>query len=395
MCFGTMASHDARNGFEWKTGNATRLGQPRRIRGCRLGLLAMAFCITAPASAADEVVMSAAQITTIGIRLLKLDTPAPAAGVAYSARVVLPRSREQIVSAAVNGMVDQVLVEDHALVRAGQPLLRLNSHEFGELQLKLLETSNLARVADSTLAREKSLVAEGIVPQRRVLEAQAAASSARAAQQQAGAALRLVGADEATIARIAAGRVQERLELRAPRAGTILSIEVKPGQRVADADPLLRMAELGSLWLDIDMPAALADAWDRAATLQVVGRDATARPLSVSAQVGGSQTATLRAEVVSGVGALRPGEFVQVQVPLRAGGDAWQLPNAAVAHHDERAVVFVRVPAGFVARDVRVVSESAQGIGVTGAFKTGDEVAVAGTIALKAAWLGESGAEEE
>jgi len=395
MCFGSTASHDVRNGIEWKKDGGTRPERFSRTRGHGLALLAVALCMTASVWAADDVAMTAAQIQAIGIQLVKLDVPAPAAGVAYSARVVLPRSKEQIVSAAVNGMVDQVLVEDHAIVRAGQPLLRLNSHEFGELQLKLLETTNLARVAGSTLAREKSLVAEGIVPERRALEAQAAASNARAAQQQASAAVRLAGADEATIARIVAGQVQDRLELRAPRTGTILSIEVKPGQRVADADPLLRMAELGTLWLDIDMPAAQADTWDRTATLQVVGRDATARPLSVSAQVNGSQTATLRAEVVSGVDTLRPGEFVQVQVPMRAGGEAWQLPNAAVVHQDTRTVVFARVPSGFVAKDVHVVSESAQGVSVTGPLKTGDEVAVAGTIALKAAWLGASGAEEE
>lgn len=393
MCFGSTASNDASCRIEPQRDN-NKCRSPR-IRDLRLAALAAALCLTVPAWAADGIAMNAAQIQAIGVQFVKLDAPAPAAGVAYSARVVLPRSKEQIVSAAVNGMVDQVLVDDHAIVRAGQPLLRLNSPQFGELQLKLLETTNLVRIAGSTLAREQSLVAEGIVPERRALEAQAAASNARAARQQASAAVRLAGADEATVARIAAGQVLDRLELRAPRAGTILSIEVKPGQRVAEADPLLRMAELGSLWLDIDMPATQADTWDRSATLQVVGRVATAKPLSVSAQVNGSQTATLRAEVVSGVDTLRPGEFVQVQVPMRAGGEAWQLPNAAVVHQEARTVVFARVPSGFVAKDVHVVSESAQGVSVAGPFKAGDEVAVAGTSALKAAWLGESGAEEE
>ena len=66
-----------------------------------------------------------------------------------------------------------------------------------------------------------------------------------------------------------------------------------------------------------------------------------------------------------------------------SGGD---LPDA---YYDEF------VASGFVAKDVHVVSESAQGVSVAGPFKAGDEVAVAGTSALKAAWLGESGAEEE
>ncbi|WP_331653976.1 efflux RND transporter periplasmic adaptor subunit [Dokdonella sp.] len=349
----------------------------------------------AMARAADDIAMTAAQASAIGVRTTRLERPSPSSGVLYPARAIVPRDKDQMISAAVSGRVDQILVEDHAVVAAGQPLLRINSPEFGELQLKLFEATNQARVADSARRREKKLFAEGIIPERRVIEAYAAASTARATELHARAALRLAGASDAVIAKVAAGQVQDHLEIRAPRAGTILSIEVKPGQRVADADPLLHLVELGTLWLDIDLPASLANSWDPKGNLVVAGREARAKPLSVSAQVNGGQTVTLRATVVEGTDSLRPGEFLQVQVPLRLAGESWSLPNAAVVHHDDRDVVFVRNGDGFRATAVTVSAEGTQDVSVTGPLEAGDEVAIEGTIALKAAWLGESGGEDE
>jgi len=370
----------------------------RAHRSSRFPGLCCAVCILISircAQAADDVAMTAAQIQAIGIELRKLDTPERASGVAYPARAVLPRDKEQLVSAAVAGTVDQILVEDHAEIVQGQPLIRINSPGFGDLQLKLLEATNQARLAASTLAREKGLFAEGIIPQRRVIEAESAASTARATEQHARAALRLAGADDATIARIAAGQVQDRLEIRASRAATVLVIDVKPGQRITEADALLRLGELGTLWLDVDIPAAQADAWDPGGEIVVVGRDVRAKPLSVSAQVSGGQMATLRASVTRGAELLRPGEFLQAQVPLKTSGEAWTLPNAAVVHEDDRTVVFVRTPTGFEARTVAVITESAGDVSVAGPLRADDTIAIKGTIALKAAWLGESGAEDE
>ena len=353
---------------------------------------AMAVC---SARAADEFPFTPAQIQAMGIRTMRLDAPANLAGIAYPARVGLPRGQEQILSASVAGVVDQILVDDHANVIAGQPLLRLNSPEFGELQLKLFEVTNQSRLADRTLRREKSLFAEGIVPERRVIEASAAASDGRARVHQAEAAIRLAGVDEATARKIGSGEVQERLVLRASRSGTVLAIDVKPGQRVAAADPLLRLAELGRLWLDIELPAERASNWRKDGRIQIVGRLASASPLSVAAIVSDSQTATLRAEVDEGADTLRPGEFVQAQVPLVAGGDAWILPIAAVAHQGRNTVVFVRTATGFAARPISIVASSGQRLSVNGALHRGEEIAVAAVIALKAAWLGESGAEDE
>lgn len=368
------------------------------------GALRVAVCLSlsawlAPAVAAEpnaEFAVSAAQLKTLGVTLLKLEQPGAITGMAYAAKVVLPPGQEQMVSAPVAGVVDQLLVGEQQSVKAGQPLLRLNSPQYGEMQLKLLEAASRARLSQKTLQREKALLAEGIIPERRVQEAEVAAQDDAARQRQAEAALRLAGIDAASIQRIAAGgTLQDGLVVRARAAGVVLGIDIKPGQRVQEADALLRLVSLQTLWLDIAMPADRQPATlAKAAAIQIVGRDAVALPLSVGAMVSDSQTVTLRARVTRGAERLRPGEVVQAQVPFAANAAGWALPLQAVARQDDQAYVFVRTDKGFVARPVNVVSSAGASVQVTGELKPGQEVATASVIALKAAWQGKSGGDK-
>jgi membrane fusion protein, heavy metal efflux system len=359
-----------------------------------LSLAATLTCAAAERSA--EFAVSDAQMKTLGVTLLPLDKPAAIAGMAYAARVMLPPGNEQVVSAPVAGVVDQLLVGEQQTVKAGQPLLRLNSPQFGEMQLTLLEAANKARLSQQTLQREKALVAEGIAPERRVREAEAAAQDDAARQRQAEAALRLAGIDRASIARIAAGgALQDGVVVRARSAGVVMAAEVKPGQRVQEADALLRVADMRQLWLDITLPVDRQPAsLPKDAAIEIAGRDATAAPLSIGAMVSDSQTVTLRARVTRGAERLRPGEVVQARVPFAANAAGWALPLAAVARQDDKAYVFVRSDKGFVARPVDVVSSAGASVQVAGDLKAGEQVATSSVIALKAAWQGKSGGDK-
>lgn len=357
------------------------------------GLLVSASWSALAASPPSEFAVSSAQMQALGVTLLKLDQPGPIRGLTYPAKVVLPPNQEQVVSAPVDGVVDRLLVGGQEPVTAGQPLLRLVSAAYGELQLKLMEAAGKARLSQKTLARERQLFGEGIIPERRVQEAELAESSDLARMRQAGAALRLAGADTATLKRIGdGGRLDDGLVLRARGAGLVLAIEVKPGQRVNEADPLVRLANLGELWLDIQVPADRPmKALPKAGEITVSGRDAAAVPLTAGAVASDSQTVILRARVTRGAERLRPGEVVQAQVPFAATEGGWAVPLQSVARQEDVAYVFVRSVTGFVATPVTVVSSAGQSAQVTGALRSGQEIAVSSVIALKAAWLGKSG----
>ena len=370
---------------------------PRRAPARVASALVLSALLAASASvhAADEFAVTPAQMQGLGITLQRLDKPADIQGQAYPARVVLPPSQEQVVSAPLAGLVDRVLVGENDTVRSGQPLLRLISPELGELQLKLLEASSKSRLSQKTAQRERMLFADGIIPERRVQEADGAVEEARARVQQAEAALRLAGVDAASIRKIAAGgALQDGLTVHAKASGTVMALDVKAGQRVAQADPLMRLADTRQLWLDIQIPAdRRSQVAIKGGQVMVVGRDAVATPMSLGSMVSDSQTVTLRAQVTKGATLLRPGEYVQAQVPFAAGsgGESWPVPVASVVRQGDKAYVFLRTPKGFLAQQVTVLNSAGASVQVQGPLKTGQDIAVTSVIALKAAWLGKSG----
>ncbi|MCK6424051.1 MAG: efflux RND transporter periplasmic adaptor subunit [Burkholderiaceae bacterium] len=359
--------------------------------------------------AGDEFAVSAAQIRAIGVTLKRLEADGAGPASAFPARVVLPPSQEFIVSAPLGGVVERLLVNENEAVRAGQPLLRLLSPELGEAQLRLAEAASKARLSRQLAERERRLFDEGVIAQRRVLEAEAAAAEDQARQRQAEAALRLLGLEPEVIRRVAEGGAPaEALVLRARQAGTVLRIDARIGQRANAADALLRLADTRRLWLEVQIPAAQREALSLGAgSLSGVGRTLSAKPLSLTPTVSDAQTLTLRAEVQRGGEGLRPGDVLQVNVPLSGSAGAagaaasasFALPLAALTRQGEQAYVFVRSAKGFAATPVLVQDGPGGSVRVRSVpnaartLQAGQEVATSAVIALKAAWLGKGGGE--
>ena len=369
------------------------------VRGAPALALSVLLAATAPAHAADEFAVTPSQMQGLGITLQRLERPASIQGQAYPARVVLPPSQEQVVSAPLAGLVDRVLVSENDTVKPGQPLLRLISPELGELQLKALEAASKSRLSQKTVQRERMLFTDGIIPERRVQEAEGDAEADRARLQQAEAALRLAGLDATSIKKIrTGGTLQDGLTVHAQTAGTVLALAVKPGERVAQADALMRLVDTRQLWLDIQLPAdRRSQVAIKGGEITVIGRDATAVPRSLGSMVSDGQTITLRAQINKGAALLRPGEYVQAQVPFASGAggsadnESWPVPVASVVRQDDKAYVFVRTAKGFLAQPITVLNSAGESVQVQGPLKTGQDIAITSVIALKAAWLGKSG----
>ena len=354
--------------------------------------VAMVCMLASSAHAANQPVkftVANSQIQALGIQVAPLQNQADAVKASFPAQVVLPPTAEQVVSSPVTGLVTQVLVQQNQAVRAGSPLVRIVSPELGQLQLQLLQASARATLARQAARREQALFNEGIIPQRRVQEAQAALMEGEAALNQAKSILRLSGMSAATINRVAAsGKLQDSITLTAMQAGIVTEIAAQPGQRVDAATALLHVAQLNSLWLDIQLPVSQSANWRAGTRVEVPGRGITARILSASPTVSSSsQTLVLRAAVEGKTAQLRPGEFVTVELPVAATQGSWDVPLSAVAHDGKQAYVFVRTADGFEARPVQAVASAGQRVRVQGAVKAGERIAVSGVVALKGAWL--------
>ncbi|HMX11320.1 MAG TPA: HlyD family efflux transporter periplasmic adaptor subunit, partial [Burkholderiaceae bacterium] len=194
--------------------------------------------------------------------------------------------------------------------------------------------------------------------------------------------------------------------------GTVLRIDARIGQRANAADDLLRLADTRRLWLDVQVPAARREAVSlTAGALTGVGRTLSAKALSLTPTVSDAQTLTLRAEVQRGGEGLRPGDVLQVHVPVAgtspagpagsaaASTGSFALPLAALTRQGEQAYVFVRSAKGFTATPVQVQDGPGGTVRVRSVpnaprpLQAGQEVAVSAVIALKAAWMGKGGGE--
>lgn len=352
--------------------------------------LACVFAVTAQAAErAVKFTVPNKQIQALGIQTAPLQSQTDSVLARYPAQVIVPPQAEQVVSSPVAGLVAQLLVQQNQVVRSGEPLLRIASPELGQLQLQLLQASSRATLARQAAQREQSLFKEGIIPQRRVQEAQAGLSEAEAMLNQARAGLRLSGMSAAAIKRVAAsGMPQDSITLVAKQAGIVTDIAVMPGQRVEAATALLTVAQTGTLWLDIQLPVAESANWQPGMKVRILGRDVTARILSASPMVSSSsQTVALRAAINGKSGQLRPGEFVTVELPVAATQDSWGVPLSAVVYSGKQAYLFVRTSNGFEGRPVQVIASAGQQVRVQGPLKAGEQVAISGVVALKGAWL--------
>lgn len=362
----------------------------------RLSCMAAALCavLIAPVLAADAFAVSPQQIQNLGIRLLPLaPSPAGVLSVSYPARVVLSPDQEQVVSSPLAALVTRVQVQDGQSVKAGQPLLTLQSPELSTLQLALVQATSRAKLAGAAWQREKELFDNGITPQRRLLEADAAKQEAQAGLIQARTALQLAGMAEVAIRRLEAGGAPApELMIGAPAAGVVNGMAIRPGQRVQAAEALLHLVRPTPVWIEIQLPLAVANRYKPGMAVLVGTQPATL--VSISPVAGGGQSVSARARLTtSPTTPLLPGTALEARLPSTGG--AWRLPQAAVTRQGSQAYVFVRSRDGFTARPVTVNVAAGDQVRVEGSLQAGDQVAVSNIIALKGVWLGDSGMEEE
>ncbi len=354
--------------------------------------VAAMFVLSCEVNAADQLtkfIVPNNQIQAMGIKTLPLQPNSEAVKVTFPAQVVVPPTAEQVVSSPVAGLITQLLVQQNQIVRAGAPLVKLISPEYGQLQLQLLQAATRATLARQTMHREQQLFGEGIIAKRRVQEAQAVLSESEATLKQAKTALRLSGMPSATINQvIATGNPQDMLTLVAGKTGIVTEIAIKNGQRVEAATALVNIVQTDKLWLDIQVPVSDSARWKPGTSVKIKGSEMRGQVLSSDAMVGtDSQTVTMRAELQNKIGQVRPGEFLTVELPMEATAGQWDVPLSSVAHDSNQAYVFVRNTKGFEARLVKVITSAGQRVRIQGQLRAGEQIAVSSVVALKAAWI--------
>lgn len=360
------------------------------FRACLTFSLLSGLLAAAPLYAGDEIKLSAAQAKAMGVETVPLAASGASAGKGLPARVAIPNNQLQIVAAPVAGLIESMAAAPGQAVRKGQTLARLQSPGLVEIQRGFLQAATQAQLARENLNRDEKLFKEGIIAESRHLAARSREIEASASLSERRQALRLAGLGEAAILRLEKNHsLSGGVEIVAPLDGVVLEQMAVAGQRTEAAAPLYKVAQLDSLWLEIQAPIAQIAHVQVGADVGVPAYQAKGKVIHVGRGVEeGSQTVTVRAEVRQGAESLRPGQFVEAVLAADGSGKHWHVPNAALVRLRDQSYVFVQTATGFRVKAVKLAGETAGSSIISGDFSGDEHVAVRGTASLKAMWQG-------
>ena len=188
------------------------------------------------------------------------------------------------------------------------------------------------------------------------------------------------------------GRVRDTLMLRSPASGVVMEKMVVDGMRIMPGEPLLKIADLSTLWL-------IADVFEQDLGLVRPGQSATIRvnafpdrtfegrvSFIYPALDAQTRTARVRVELPNPGALLKPAMYASVEIATPAGaGRVLTVPTSAVIRSGTRELVLVQMAEGrFEPRPVKLGVESDQYVQVREGVADGEKVVVSANFLIDA-----------
>lgn len=297
------------------------------------------------------------------------------------------------VSAPISGRVASVHAHEGDIVRAGDTLLELESLEYANLVANYAEARAEETYAEQQAERLKTLVQEGISPQRMLEKAVADLERARATTRASMARLRALGLSDQSIQpnTLNASASDQLLPIVAPIDGIIEFHGVELGQSVLAYSQMLRIVDNSNVLIKGFVPPDDAADLRVGTTVNVVESGGLTRFLETHiASINPSVDAVSRSVVVNIVsptegGWPRIGQTVQLVIEASSAEPVLSIPLSAVVYDGASATVYVQQPDGeFAARSISVVRTNPESVIVGSGLSAGEVVAISNVFSLKA-----------
>ncbi len=338
----------------------------------------------------DSIQLGIAELEYAVVQTLVPDTLRMTGTVTFDAALI------SHVGPRVQGRVNRVLVDIGTRVRAGKILAVLDSPELGTAQAEWFEAEVSRDVKRRNYERTERLFADGIVSERRRLEAEAEFRQSEAELAAAVKRLAALGAEPDSTA-------SSQFALRAPLSGMVVEKHATVGEVVGPEETLFTVGDLSELWILLDLyESDLARVKVHNPALLTVeaypGRHFPAHVGYIGATVDTvSRTVKVRVEIPNPDELLKPGMFARAELVLMDDSTLIGIPDDAVQLHDGEQVVFVPEGEGrFAVRSITAGRLRAGGwVEVIDGLSPGDTVVARGSFSLKAQLEKESFGEEE
>lgn len=355
----------------------------------RLWLLLLIACIS-PAMAAgmagekraaNEVVLTAGapQLSSLKVEAVS-EIPVPVTE-PLNGKIMFDENRTARIYSPVSGRAIAIKSQVGDSVKAGQPLLWMDSPDVGGAVADARKARADLQLKQQALERSRMLVEHGVLAKKEVEVAQADWSTAQAESQRAGARLKNLGVSTAA---------NDNYTLRSPISGVVVDRKINPGSEVRPdgAEPLFIVTDPAYLWASIDLPE------------RDLSRIAPGQKLSIEVdaypdQVFNGEVKTVGVMVdpvtrripvrcmVESRGKLKPEMYARITPLDSRQHQVIRLPNSALITEGLYSYVFVEErPLHFKKRKVTLDLQRREYATVKQGLKPGERVVVGGAILL-------------
>jgi cobalt-zinc-cadmium efflux system membrane fusion protein len=253
------------------------------------------------------------------------------------------------VGGRIAGRITRVLVTVGDTVDKNQPVIEIESNELGEALADLLSARANLIAAEHHAARETALGQKQLSSAPVVESARASAKALQAETQGAEQRLLAMGITPAEIQGLASGKGPRRITLRAPIPGEVVERYAVLGQVVDPTQPILRIADLSRLWIELDLFERDLSKVKSEDSVEILSETYPGRVFSgtvahINATIDtATRTAKVRIEVPNPERLLRPGQFVHARIALRGKGEPTiGIPRKALLQVEGETSVFVQ-----------------------------------------------------
>jgi membrane fusion protein, copper/silver efflux system len=293
-----------------------------------------------------------------------------------NARLVANNEQSGVISSRFSGRIERLFVKETGRkLQAGEPVFQIYSEELLVLQ-------------QDYLLQQRQVKA---FPQEKIFK-----DLLKAAQDK----LTLYGYSATQIS--ALGKSQQTsplITVYAKESGIVNEVVVTEGSYVNEGSPVVRLANLSTVWVEADVYPAEAGQIKEGTTVRVIvngiGEEHAMKIDYVSPQItSGSQILTVRGSINNRSGMLQPGMQANVLLPSASNSDAVKLPVDAVIRKEGGAHVWVETEKNtFAPRNITTGAEDFEQIVVTSGLKGGEQVVISGAYLLYSEFILKKGTD--
>lgn len=292
---------------------------------------------------------------------------------------------------AIGGPVHEILVAPGESVRAGQPLLTVNSPDYSAARSAYIKAREAEQLADKIYRRDQDLFAHGAIAESDLQIAEAAFTQAQADKVASEDALRALGLNDPEAVVKNPPKMTAQIPLLAPVAGEVVERLVGPGQLLqGGATQCFTISDMSTVWVLVNVYQSdlnYVHAGDSVDITTDSYPDIFHGKISYIAPALDPSTRTLQARIATSNPAKKLKKDMYVTAAVQAGAirDALTVPDAAVLRDTEnQPFVYVQTAANQFARRLVTLGDSHGGrTPIATGLKEGERVVGDGSLFLQ------------